>query len=203
MVKRFQGIEMDQKVIAMMNSTITSPKVREQCYAWRKEIAGFKVAIKKTRQQAAKLGKAADKHGERMLLFQKFADLSRRLLATNKKLVEKLNVLDMGDKAKEMLENPDWFELLCDKDDLWALNDLRSARLKIKKVKRKAAELDAYGTQRTVRPKRNPNPNIKGKHNQRNRENKALLKAGKCLRCKVGNWDRKSASCSDKSCKKK
>ena len=109
----------------------------------------------------------------------------------------------MGEKAKEMLDNPDWFELLCDKDDLWALNDLRSARLKVKKVKRRAAELDAYGTQRTVRPKRNPNPNVKGKHNQRNRENKALRKAGKCLRCKVGNWDRKSASCSDKSCKKK
>ena len=39
----------------------------------------------------------------------------------------------MGDKAKEILENPDWFELLCNKDDVWALNDLRSACLKIKK----------------------------------------------------------------------
>ena len=135
MVKRSQGIEMDQKVIAMMNSTITSPKVREQCYAWRKEIAGFKVVIKKTRQQAAKLGKSSDKHGERMLLFQKKLDLSRRLLDTNKKLVKKFYILDMGDKAKEMSENPGWFELLCDKDDIWALNDLRSARLKIKKVK--------------------------------------------------------------------
>ena len=57
-VKCSQGIEMDQKVIAMMNSTITSPKVREQCYAWRKEITGFKVAIKKTRQAAAKLKKS-------------------------------------------------------------------------------------------------------------------------------------------------
>ena len=68
-----------------------------------------------------------------------------------------------------------------------------------KKVKQKAVELDAYGTQRHLKTKRNPNPNVKGKHNKRNRESKALQKAGKCLRCKVGNWDRKTATCSDKS----
>ena len=74
-----------------------------------------------------------------MLLFQKFSDLSRRLLETNEKLLsnEKVFVLDMGDKAKELLENPDWFELLCHKDDIWALNDLRSACLKIKKIQMK------------------------------------------------------------------
>ena len=72
MVKHSQGIEMDQKVIAMMNSTITSPKVCEQCYAWWKTIAGFKVAIKKPKRAAARLGKSADKHGECMLLFKNF-----------------------------------------------------------------------------------------------------------------------------------
>ena len=80
----------------MMNLTITSPKVRKQCYAWRKEIAGFKVAIKKTRQAAAKLGKSADKHGERMLLFKKKSDLSRRLLETNEKLVKQFFHLGHG-----------------------------------------------------------------------------------------------------------
>ena len=42
-----------------------------------------------------------------MLLFQNFSNLTRCLLETNEKLVKKLFVLDMGDKAKEMLENPD------------------------------------------------------------------------------------------------
>lgn len=61
MAKHSQGIEMGQKVIAMMNWTITGPKVRKQCSAWRKELADFKVAIKKIRKAAAKLGKGSDK----------------------------------------------------------------------------------------------------------------------------------------------
>ena len=64
-------------------------------------------------------------------------------------------------------------------------------------------ELGAYGSLRSQKQPKEILTECQQKNNARNRKNNTLRKAGEYLGCEVGTWDRKTATCSDKTCKKK
>ena len=193
---RAKGREMDAAELAYINKTFTSAETRKDLMAWQKEVAQLRIAIRDTTAQAAALGSELTEQGTALkrVLFDQFTKAQTRLKVVNELLQTKIFSCLKGKASEKLMKNPEWFNLVADKDDVEEMNALRLLALKCDK-------LDASGAPRTKIKPGNPQPNGAKGGAAKKALTKKRRKAGQCIKCGE-QWDNKAKKCTNPKCSK-